>query len=98
MAPELVIELMAERSRSQSKSPVQGPYRFHPSRGGRIEENASSRIANPESHFNSGVIDAAVLTEEEQTLLRAELTRCFLRLPAMAAQLVARASATATVH
>ncbi|MFM9951457.1 MAG: hypothetical protein ACKV1O_26215 [Saprospiraceae bacterium] len=43
--------------------------------------------------------DAAVLTEEEQTLLRAELTRCFLRLPAMAAQLVARASvATATVH
>jgi len=43
--------------------------------------------------------DAAVLTEEEQTLLRAELTRCFLRLPAMAAQLVARASvATVTVH
>jgi len=56
MAPELVIELMAERSRSQSKSPVQGPYRFHPSRGGRIEENASSRIANPESDFNSRII------------------------------------------
>ena len=43
--------------------------------------------------------DAAVLTEEEQTLLRAELTRCFLRLPAMAAHLVARASvAASTVH
>ncbi|MDZ4679738.1 MAG: hypothetical protein SGI94_04815 [Saprospiraceae bacterium] len=42
--------------------------------------------------------DAAILTEEEQTLLRAELTRCFLRLPAMAAQLVARASATSATY
>jgi hypothetical protein len=38
--------------------------------------------------------DAATLPLPEQHLLRAELTRCFLRLPGMSAQLVERATVT----
>lgn len=39
--------------------------------------------------------DAVSLNEHEQQLLRAELTRCFLRLPSLAAQLLERAVAVA---
>ncbi len=35
--------------------------------------------------------DAEELTKAEQQLLQAELTRCFLRLPAMASELLGRA-------
>lgn len=37
--------------------------------------------------------DAMALSEEEQTMIRAELTRCFLQLPALAANLVERVTA-----